>query len=109
MIQYERMREWIYDFTQNSKYVEDVSDEEVWSYAREYDEIPVFNNIYYYLVIDRAISTYTAMFNINEDKFSFEINRIATYFSFDDRNRWYDIIQQTEEFEQYLEENYAKN
>jgi hypothetical protein len=36
------------------KYVEDITDEEVWEVARESEEIPNFSNIYLYLLFEKA-------------------------------------------------------
>lgn len=67
-------------------YRDDVSDEDIWEYARESKELPVLANVYQNLVLDRVIAHFCDEANVNVedlDIFVF-VNSIDTHLVIND-------------------------
>lgn len=82
-----------------------ITDEEVWEIARESEDIPSINNIYYDLLLYRAIDKYIETYPfLKEDNFQIYINGLDTHFDYIDhhRNIEFNIRNDFEEFEEAL-------
>ncbi|HHF3391692.1 TPA: hypothetical protein ACPO1V_001744 [Haemophilus influenzae] len=67
-------------------YNDNVSDDEVWEIARESKELPIFGNVYQYLVLSRVLTHFCEETGLEEDQFKlfFYINSIDTHLVIND-------------------------
>lgn len=67
-------------------YSEEISDDELWEFARESKEVPILGNVYQYLLLSRVLYHFCEETGLNEDELElvFHVNSIDTHLVIND-------------------------